>query len=129
LYTGPLSGSIFETFIINEFLKYKYNNNSLFEIYFFRDSNGNETDVIIEFEDKYLLFEIKVSRTLRLEYVRNLKKMLSVFPGSKGYLLGFFENDFQINKNLVALNWIKMFSILDENIPHSTYLPTDRTGS
>ncbi len=126
LYSGPLSGSIFETFIINEFLKYKYNKNSPFEMYFYRDSNGNETDVIVEFEDKYLLFEIKVSSTLRLEHVRNLKKMLPVFPGSKGYLLGFFENDIQINENLVALNWIKMYSILDENLPHSTKIPTNR---
>lgn len=114
LYSGPLSGSIFETFLFNEFLKYKYNHNAPFEMYFFRDSNGNETDVIIEFEDKFLLFEIKASLTLRLEHARSLKKLLSLFPNSKGYLLGFYEDDVQISENIVARNWIHMFDILDE---------------
>ncbi len=116
LYAGPLSGSIFETFLFNEFLKYKYNQNAAFEMYFFRDSNGNETDVIVESEGRYLLFEIKLSQTVRLEHAGNLKKLLPIFPGSKGYLLGFYENDFQISENITAVNWINLFKILDENI-------------
>jgi len=114
LYSGPLSGSIFETFLFNEFLKYKYNRNAGFEMYFFRDSNGNETDIIIEFEDKFLLFEIKASLTLRLEHARSLKKHLSLFTNSKGYLLGFYEDDVRISENIVARNWIHMFNILNE---------------
>jgi uncharacterized protein len=115
LYTGPLSGSFFETFLFNEFLKYKYNHNAAFEMYFFRDSNGNETDIIIEFEGRFLLFEIKSALTLRIEHAKNLKKLMTLFPDSKGYLLGFYEDDIQISKNLFASNWIQLFKILDEN--------------
>ncbi|KPK83206.1 MAG: hypothetical protein AMS27_13260 [Bacteroides sp. SM23_62_1] len=115
LYTGPLSGNIFETFLFNEFLKYKYNYDAVFEMYFFRDSNGNETDIILEFEDKFLLFELKASRTLRLEHAGNLKKLLPLFHNGKGYLLGFYEDDFQITENIIARNWMNLFNILDEN--------------
>ena len=115
LYTGPLSGCFFETFMFNEFLKYKYNHNASFEMYFFRDSNGNETDIIIESEGRYLLFEIKSSLTLRLEHAKDLKKSMTLFPGSKGYLLGFYDDGVQISENIVAKNWLNLFNILNEN--------------
>ncbi len=84
-------------------------------MYFFRDSNGNETDVILESEGRYFLFEIKASRTVRLEHARNHVKLQTFFPNCKGYLLGFYEDDFQINENIFASNWTNLFNILDEN--------------
>lgn len=115
LFTGPLSGSFFETFVINEFLKFKYNNNPVFEICFFRDSNGNETDVILESGGRYLLFEIKSSQTLRLEHAGSLKKILPLFPASKGYLLGFYKDDIQISEDIFAVNWTSLIKILNAN--------------
>ena len=115
LSAGPVSGAIFETFLFNEFLKYKYNHDAVFELYFYRDSNGNETDVIIEFAGRYLLFEIKSSHTVRIEHTRSMKKLLSCLTGSKGYLLGFYKDDLQISENISAVNWKSMFKILDEN--------------
>jgi predicted AAA+ superfamily ATPase len=116
LYTGSISGSIFETFLLNEFIKYKYNSNAAFEMHFFRDSNGNEIDLIIEFEDRFFLFEFKASGTVRLEHSKNLIKLQSLFPRSKGYLLGFYEQDFQISEHITASNWTSLFSILNHII-------------
>ncbi len=115
LYTGPLSGSFFETFIFNEFLKFKYNYNADFELFYFRDSNGNETDIVIGYEDKFLLFEIKGSATYRTEHTKGLKKLMTMLPTAKGFLLGFYDNDIQISKDITACNWINLFRILDEN--------------
>lgn len=116
LQTGPLSGSFYETFLLNEFLKFKYNYNAAFDIYFYRDSNGNETDIILESGGRFFLFEIKATQTLRLEHTRNLSRQLSLFPGSKGYLLGFYDEELNLSDNMVVTNWTNMFRILRDNI-------------
>lgn len=116
LYAGPSSGSFYETFIVNEFLKFKYNYNAAFDMYFYRDSNGNETDIIMESGGRFFLFEIKAAETLRLEHTRNLSRQLKLFPGSKGYLLGFYEEDLKLNDKVIVTNWTNLFRILRDNL-------------
>jgi predicted AAA+ superfamily ATPase len=45
--TGAMSGAYLETFIINEIIKSYVNFGKEPEIYFFRDSNGVEIDIMI----------------------------------------------------------------------------------
>lgn len=116
LYAGPLSGSFYETFLLNEFIKFKYNYNAAFDIYFYRDSNGNETDIILESGGRFFLFEIKATQTLKLEHTRDLSRQLLLFPGSKAYLLGFYEEEFKVNDNLIVTNWTNIFSILRNDL-------------
>ncbi len=121
LLSGPLSGNFYETFIVNEFLKYKYNYNAAFDIYFYRDSNGNETDLILESGGRFFLFEIKAVQTLRIEHTKNLTRQLSLFPGSKGYILGFYEEEIEISENLTITNWTNLFRILETNLNSDNY--------
>ena len=85
-----MSGNFVETFIVSEVLKFKYNRNAQFEMYFYRDSHGNEIDLILEFGNRYLLFEIKKAVTLRMEHARAMKKVIQFFPKSKSPFLGLF---------------------------------------
>ena len=43
-----LYGALFENFVINEFQKFYYNRVIEPELYFWRDKNGKEIDLIIE---------------------------------------------------------------------------------
>ena len=47
LMTGAMNGAYFETFVINEIIKSYINNGKELEIYYFRDSNGVEIDLLI----------------------------------------------------------------------------------
>jgi predicted AAA+ superfamily ATPase len=74
----PLRGALFETFIIGELMKSRYNQAEQADLFFWRDSNGNEVDVIAEREGKLMPLEIKSGKTLNKESTAGLKKWLSL---------------------------------------------------
>jgi len=76
--THPLRGSLFETFIISELMKDRFNQGERPDLFFWRDSNGNEVDVITERGGKLMPLEIKSGKTLTKESTKNLKKYLSL---------------------------------------------------
>lgn len=115
LMSGPMSGNFAETLVISEVLKFKYNKNALFELYFYRDSHGNEIDLILELGNRHLLFEIKQAVTLRMEHAKAMKKVMRFFPKSKGYILGFYDTEMPVAKDIIAENWTKIFTILEAN--------------
>ena len=57
--TGAMSGAYLEAFIINEIIKSYVNNGKEAEIYFFRDSNGVEIDLMIYENGTLYPLEIK----------------------------------------------------------------------
>ncbi|HEY5123311.1 MAG TPA: ATP-binding protein, partial [Ignavibacteria bacterium] len=67
-----LKGNIFETFVISEFLKNKFNTGSNNELYFWRDSNGNEIDCIISHGLNLKAIEIKSGETIKSEFFKTL---------------------------------------------------------
>ncbi len=113
LEKGPMSGHIFENMVIIEALKQKFNKKRRFELYFFRDSNFNEIDLILEYADKTLLIEIKTTRTIRLQHGQQLQKMFDIFRNPTGYLLGFYNKKQKLTSNVEAMSWEHIFTILD----------------
>lgn len=82
--THPLRGSIFETFVIAELVKSRLNRGEPRNLYFWRDSNGNEVDVIIESGDKLMPVEIKSGKTVNREFFHGLEKWLKL-AGDQSY--------------------------------------------
>lgn len=72
--THPLRGSIFETFIISELIKARMNKGEKPSFFFWRDSNGNEIDLIVEQGTKLMPVEIKSGRTVTKEAFAGLEK-------------------------------------------------------
>ena len=68
----PLSGALFETMIISEFLKLRLNMGKRPALYYHRDNTGNEIDLIIENEGIVSAIEIKSSMTMNSSYFKNL---------------------------------------------------------
>lgn len=50
----PLVGSIFENIVVTECLKARYNRGDIPDLYFFRDSNGREVDLLIPLDRKLI---------------------------------------------------------------------------
>ena len=69
----PLLGNIFENFVVIEALKTRLNLGLEPNLYFFRNSNGLEIDLILQEQNKLKLFEIKSGKSLSDEFCRNMK--------------------------------------------------------
>jgi predicted AAA+ superfamily ATPase len=70
-----LRGNLFENLIITVFLKQRYNQSKLSNLFFWRDHIGNEIDLLIEKTDTLIPIEIKSSQTLRNPMFEGLKKL------------------------------------------------------
>ena len=72
LTTHYLRGSIFESFIISELLKYRLNKGCEPNCYFWRDKHGKEIDCLIEKANTIILIEIKSGKTIVEDYFKGL---------------------------------------------------------
>lgn len=74
----PLVGSIFENLIVVECLKARYNRGYMADLYFFRDSKGNEVDLLVEKGRALMAIEIKSAATFSLDQLKGLRRFQSV---------------------------------------------------
>ena len=75
----PLLGNIFENFVVIEALKTRLNLGLEPNLYFFRNSNGLEIDLILQEQNKLKLFEIKSGKSLNDEFCRNMKNFFAKY--------------------------------------------------
>ncbi len=66
----PLRGAIFETWVMSEALKVRYNAGQSADLYFWRDNNGLEADLVFEQGNKLQPVEIKSGQTITKDYIR-----------------------------------------------------------
>ena len=74
LRTHALRGPLFESFVIAELLKHRFNSGSLNDFFFWRDRTGNEVDVLIEQSDGLQPLEVKSGQTLNRDFFKGLQK-------------------------------------------------------
>ena len=74
LESHPLRGNIFETFVVAELVKSRLSLGERPDMYFWRDSNGNEVDVVVETGGKLIPVEIKSGRTVARDFFSGLDK-------------------------------------------------------
>lgn len=72
--THPLRGSIFETFVVAEWMKSYLNRGERPAFSFWRDSNGVEVDILIERGDRIMPVEIKSGKTVAPDFFSSLEK-------------------------------------------------------
>lgn len=72
-----LRGAIFENYAIGELLKRRLNQGKDACLYFYRDSSGCEADALISTAAGIELYEIKSSKTLRPDFMANMKYLKS----------------------------------------------------
>ena len=70
----PIVGSIFENLVVLECLKSRYNRGKMSDLYFYRDSNNNEVDIIFQDGRELVAIEIKSSSTYSSEQLKGLRR-------------------------------------------------------
>ena len=76
----PLWGGLFENFVIMEALKDRLNAGESAEMYFYRDSDGNEVDLLLPTGGKLHAIEIKAGATVNPDYFKGLKTFAAHHP-------------------------------------------------
>lgn len=66
----PMRGALFENWVIGEFIKARYNQGQPADLYFWRDNNGLEADLIFEQGGKLQMVEIKSGQTITSDTIR-----------------------------------------------------------
>lgn len=106
---GPISGELFENLVVSEIKKNNMVRSRPAKLYFFRESNGLEIDLLIEDAQKLSAIEIKSNATPTLQHAKNLelfsklsslkeKVLLSPRPEEldlKGIKFRYYKNWFQ----------------------------------
>lgn len=89
----PLVGNIFENMVVVDALKCRLNQGKLPNLYFFRDSNGNEVDIIFEHQRRLIPIEIKSSATFNQNFKKTIVKFQKLTEkAQKGYII--YNGDF-----------------------------------
>ena len=103
LLAGPTAGAIFENMVIMEVLKenlYTHTDNTL---YFYRDSNKVEADLIIDKNTDFEIYEIKASQTIQSSFANSLKK-IDIKPAVKKVLTMSY-NSLPLTTDIQAEPW------------------------
>ncbi len=73
LKTHTAIGNLFENHVITDMIKTRYNRNEPMNLYFWRDSSGNEMDVVVDNAGTLYPVEIKSGKTITPEFFKNFK--------------------------------------------------------
>ncbi|MBO4727436.1 MAG: ATP-binding protein [Spirochaetaceae bacterium] len=79
----PLMGNLFENLVVMEAVKHFYNKGKRPELFFFRNSNGLEVDLIHHSRNSLELFEIKSGKSLDKKFSTNMKNFWTHYPDFK----------------------------------------------
>jgi hypothetical protein len=70
-----MRGALFENMIVSEVLKYRYNQGLEGGVYFYRDSNQNEIDILLKQEGEITAIEVKSSMTYHPSFEKSLQQI------------------------------------------------------
>lgn len=114
LHTHYLYGALFENLVISEIIKSQVHSGRRPAVYYWRESNGNEIDCIIENEKGNITaVEIKAGETFASDHTRNLK----LFPAEekgKGIrkLLVYGGNENALVSGIELVSWNRFIDVL-----------------
>lgn len=97
----PLRGNLFENMVVMEALKYRYNKGRRSNLFFYRESNGNEIDLITENGRDLCAVEIKSGATVNPDYFKSLRHFVKAV-GTGRHISGaiiYGGNDIQIRSD------------------------------
>lgn len=84
LATHPQRGALFETWVVSEMLKARFNRALASNLYFWQDRSGHEVDVVVEQGGTLIPVEIKSGQTVVADFFRGLEKWAEIAGDAGG---------------------------------------------
>lgn len=111
LATHVQRGALFETWVISELLKARYNAGETSNLYFWRDRSGHEVDLLIDHGIHLSPLEIKSGQTVNKDYFQGLEfwqKLAGEIAGQAWLVYG--GDTRQIRSDVTILPWYEINS-------------------
>jgi predicted AAA+ superfamily ATPase len=102
----PIRGALFETWVVGELMKKRFNQGLLSNVYYWRDSQGHEIDIIVEQGEQLIPIEIKSGKTIASDFFDNLRywQALANQMTSPAFLV-YGGDQIQTRGNVRVIGW------------------------
>ncbi len=107
----PHYGALFENWILTEIRKNRYNKGLAGGMYFFRDSTGNEVDLLLEKNGETFAIEVKAGKKINSEMTSGIRYWLKYQPQSKGILFYSGKSGINSTDEIQVENWEEVASL------------------
>jgi len=106
LFLHQNRGNIFESYVVAEMLKRRLNGGLSPELYFWRDSSGNEIDVVYEVGSELCAIEIKSGKTFNAEFSLGVERWMH-YSGSTAAMCSivYAGNKAMHSKGISVKSW------------------------
>ena len=111
LAAGPMAGAFFENLVVSEALKFKWNHGINGELYYYRDSNENEIDLVLDLGRECHLVEVKMGKNLRIEDIEAFRRTGSTLGASHSYWVSLGEGKGEVARGVRAVPWTLLGTI------------------
>ena len=116
LNTHPLKGNIFENLQIIEYMKWSYNRNREPRATFYRDSNGQEVDLVCLLNSKTQSIEIKSSATYKTNFNQGIIKFSKIESNQHRPIVTLGSTESQNRSDFDICSWYEAGRYLDKRI-------------
>ena len=109
-------GNRFEQWIGLSLIRYFRSRNLKGSVYYWRDHNGPEIDWIVEWKNRWIPVEVKLTERLQPKHGRYLSQFIQENPrkASVGYIVFAGDRAGQIDQNIIALPWFELYKIFSD---------------
>lgn len=76
----PLRGNLFENLVVMETLKHRFHRGKKNNLSFYRESGGNEVDLLYDLAGRFAAIEIKAGSTFASDYLKGFKHLEKALP-------------------------------------------------
>lgn len=113
LSRDKMRGCIFENFIVLEILKHRFNQGLENGVFFYRDSNQNEVDILLKQEGEITAIEVKSSSTYTAEFEKSLKKIQDYVKTPVARKIVVYSGDFENTAgDIKVVNYKNLSSVI-----------------
>ena len=106
LERDKMRGAIFENYVVMEVIKHRYNRGLLNGVYFYRDSNQNEVDILLKEEGEITAIEVKSSMTYHTSFENSISKLSEWIKTPVTNRMIVYSGDFEnTTSNIKLLNY------------------------
>lgn len=108
-----MRGALFENMIVMEIIKHRYNQGKTGGVFFYRDSNQNEVDILLKQEGEITALEIKSAMTYNSSFEKSLKQIPNWINTPITNRAVIYSGDFEnTNSDIKLLNYNHLGDIL-----------------
>lgn len=102
----PLAGNLFENFVVVEAMKARFNRGLDSNLYFYRDSNQNEVDLLYKQGNEFFPVEIKYGSTWHDGFTKGIERFNSVAGNNKaGAVVYGGDKNFQTREKVQVVGY------------------------